>query len=298
MSAIVKRDESELAESVSGELPAIFQLAKELTQARGFIPSHLKTTGEIAAVILAGRELGLPPMTSLRSVYLVNGKVGLDASMQLALMKRAGIRHEWLADGSDCKVARLKLERPGEAPYEQVYSIDDAKRAGLANSGTWQKHTPAMLRARCVSSAARAYAPDVLSGVYSPDEIEEMRGAYAAPQQPSPRLVSTQTPAAEPVRVDVVTGEIEPVTEPEVAQPAQQPADGALSPADEIRMLVEGDLNNCGTREALIAWAGALIDVRANAKAKEAAWKAFQAKAMLCQLEPRELVDAAKAGRS
>jgi hypothetical protein len=89
-----------------------------------------------------------------------------------------------------------------------------------------------------------------------------------------------------------------------VAQPAQQPAatqqpaDGALSPADEIRMLVEGDLDNCGTREALVAWAGALIDVKANAKAKEAAWKAFQAKAMLCGFEPRELVDAAKAVRS
>lgn len=295
--AMARRDESELSVSVAAELPAIFQLAKALTQARGFIPSYLKSEGEIAAVILAGRELGLPPMTSLRSVFLVNGKVGLDASMQLALMKRAGIRHEWLADGSDCKFARLKVERNGEAPYEQVYSIDDAKRAGLAGNGSWQKHTPAMLRARCVSAAARAYAPDVLSGVYAPDEIDEMRGAYAGGTMHSigsamPSELRRPPEVTDQHQPDLV--ETEKHSDPE-AGPHHDDESG-LTPADEVRMLVEVDLDRCTSRESLVTWAQCLLGVRMPSRDKLHAWKAFETKVMLLdpKMLPRELVNEAK----
>lgn len=234
MSAIVKAGGTDVvqASSLTADLPNVFQLARALLQARGFIPAHLKTEGEIAAVILAGLELGLQPMTALRSVYLVNGKVGVDASMQLALMLRAGITHEWVADGSDCKVAHLRLERGGRK-HEQRYTIDDAKRAGLAGSGTWQKHTPAMLRARCVSSAARAFAPDVLSGVYVPDELDEIQGKYQ-PQRQQTRNAAQPAPVQATPELRVV--EAEP--EPEAPQAEEQPTPEEINSAALVQALV------------------------------------------------------------
>ena len=164
MSAIVRA-----ADDYAGGLSEILTVAKSLKQAGGFLPPHLKNEGEIVAVVLAGRELGIPPMASIRSIKLVKGNVTLDASMQLALMVRAGCKVKWLKDGSDGE-AILRLERPGQEPHESRYTLDMARKAGLTGDN-WTKHPAAMLRARCVTAAGKAYVPDVLAGVYLPDEL-------------------------------------------------------------------------------------------------------------------------------
>lgn len=194
---IVRHESSGLAQvDVASELPAIFTLARALTKASGFLPQHLRNEGEIAAVVLAGRELGIPPMAAIRSIKLIKGNVTLDASMQLALMVRAGCKVRWIADGTAGR-AELELTRPGQAPYTSHYSLEDAQKAGLTSNETWKKHPGAMLRARCVTIAGKAYCPDVLSGVYLPDELPG-----AALEQPQ-----DATPAH-----DQVTGEVEQST--------------------------------------------------------------------------------------
>lgn len=155
------------------ELPALLQLAKTLSGARGMIPAHLKSEGEIVAALLAGRELGIPPMMSLRTIHLIDGKVSLGAEVQLGLMQRAGVRSQWI-ESTDTR-AHLRLVRPGYAPHDQVYTMDDARAAGLAAKQNWQRHPRAMLRARAVSAAAKAYGADILTGVYTPDELDEIR---------------------------------------------------------------------------------------------------------------------------
>lgn len=158
--------------NVERQLPALLQLAKVLVGARGMVPSHLKSEGEIVAALLAGAELGIPPMASLRNIHLIQGRVGLDASLQLGLLLRAGIRSQWLE--STAERASLKLTRAGFEPHTQTYVIADAKAAGLTGKDNWKAHPAAMLRARCVSAAVKAYAADVVSGVYTPEELEDI----------------------------------------------------------------------------------------------------------------------------
>jgi hypothetical protein len=171
--------------NVASDLPAIFTLAKALSKAQGFIPQHLKSEGEIAAVVLAGMELGLQPMVALRSLSLIKGKVVLAADVQLALMIRAGAKVRWLSDGTDGH-AKLEVTRNGQAPYVSQFSLDMARKAGLTGDN-WQKHPAAMLRARCVSSAGRAIMPDVLAGCYVPGEIED-EPAHAKQGKPARSL--------------------------------------------------------------------------------------------------------------
>src|SRR5512139_2814132 len=115
--AIVKAEGTSLASpsEIASDLPNIFQLARALKQAQGFLPPHLRNEGELTAVILAGRELGIPPMAAIRGIKLVKGNVTLDASLQLGVMMRAGCKVEWLEDGSK-GVATLRLERPSQKP--------------------------------------------------------------------------------------------------------------------------------------------------------------------------------------
>ena len=161
-------------------LAEVFRLADRLAEAKGFIPTHLLgNPNGIAAAILTGIELGLGPMEAMRSIHIVEGKPTLAADLMLARAIRAGVKPTWLQ--SDARLASLKLERPGFAPYTSNFSIDDAKNAGLAGRGNWTKYAPAMLRARAVSAGMRAFCPDVLgSNVYTPDELEAEARAETA----------------------------------------------------------------------------------------------------------------------
>jgi hypothetical protein len=171
--AIVPAQSAGLAVGADEGLEQIFRLAEKLKNAHGFVPEHFKTEGAIAAAILAGRELGLAPMVSLRSLHVVKGKVGLNADMQLALMNRHGIMHKWLESTAEKAVLKLYTKDDPEG-HTEPWTIEDAKRANLVKSDSaWQSHPRAMLRARAISFAGRAYCPGIMNGVHTPDEVDE-----------------------------------------------------------------------------------------------------------------------------
>jgi hypothetical protein len=183
------------------DLPGVFQLADALADAQGFLPSWVKTRGQAVAVLLAGRELGIPPMRAFRVLFSIEGKVELASSEMLALLMRGGVRIQWVR--SDHEVAHVKMERPGQPPHEETFTIDDAKRAGLASKSIWQKYPKNMLRARCASNAARWYAPDLLGNAYAEgeisDEIETPSSApvsYASSGSPEVRMLNDIQDAA------------------------------------------------------------------------------------------------------
>ncbi len=223
-------------------LADVLKLAETLAQARGggFIPDHFKNASQVAAVILAGRELGVGPMASLRSFYLVNGKLGMDASFVSGRMLAHGIGLEWLTDTDEC--ASVKLTRPGCAPYVSTFSRADAERAGLWNSATWRKYPRAMLRARAITAGARAYAADAFSGsVYTREELS------ASQHDEEPRVE----------HVAVVEG-----------VPATPPDDGAE------RIVAALDVASTDVELAQLR-AGACVGVaeRGGARARERGWQ-------------------------
>lgn len=251
------------------------ELSKELAKAPQLLPKHAKTAAEILAVILAGAELGWGAMASLRSLQLVSGKLTLDASAMLGLVVRAGIEIAWEHDGSD-GVAQLKLVR-GKMSHVQRFTRDDAKRAGL-NSDTWRKYEPSMLRARCVSSAVRAFCPDVLAGAYLPGEHPD-----------------DDVPEA-PARVEPVAAPTNPERDAAVAMAAEhgfREVPERHSKEEEIAALVKVDLPNCGTLEQLSAWARELISLHGDVRASDP-WRAFQARCVAVEVNPRAAVESAK----
>ena len=71
------------------EFRQVAEMANMLKNAGDFIPSSFKgNAGAIAAAILTGRELGISPMASLRSLYVVNGKVGMSYELIVGQLRR------------------------------------------------------------------------------------------------------------------------------------------------------------------------------------------------------------------
>ncbi|GAH76036.1 unnamed protein product, partial [marine sediment metagenome] len=57
----------------------------------GFLPDTLDTPGKVIAVMLMGRELGLPPMRSVNVLFPVHGRVESDAKTMLSLVYQSGL---------------------------------------------------------------------------------------------------------------------------------------------------------------------------------------------------------------
>ena len=143
----------------------------------GFLPTSIKTAEQAIAIMLTGDELGIPKMLALRSIVVINGKPTLSADLMVALVQRAIDQHgdgEFRVLPPTPEKCTVNYRRWGWSEgHSYTYTIQDAQRAGLAGKGTWAAHPAAMLRARATSAVCRMAFPDVISGVYTPDEATE-----------------------------------------------------------------------------------------------------------------------------
>lgn len=134
----------------------------------GFLPSHIKNGAQAAAIILAGRELGMPPMRSLRSIQLISGKVSENADSQLARFKSDGGRAKFTT--LDDQTATLWLKHPNGDEHTETFTMADAKRAGL-NNANYGKFPKAMLRSRAITAGLKSIGWEGGAGAYDPDEL-------------------------------------------------------------------------------------------------------------------------------
>lgn len=135
----------------------------------GLCPTALKSPESVLFVILAGRDLGLSPVASLRGLTIIQGKIEVSADLQLGLFHRAGGKSQW-EELTDTKAA-VRLAAPWlTAPHTSSFTIEDARRAGLLNE-TWKKYPKAMLRSRAITQGLKDVGFDATAGMYAPGEI-------------------------------------------------------------------------------------------------------------------------------
>ena len=177
------------------ELTALERLAERLFKGKAF-PDTVRSVDTAFAILLKGWELGMPAMAAAAGIAIVSGKVslGADATAGACLRHRDICLYFSLVESTG-EVARYETRRAGApTPVTLAYTISQAKTAGLTGSTTWQKHAPAMLRARCAAALARAVYPDLVAGCYDPDEAAEIRGEYARAEVHAPVAVHSLAP--------------------------------------------------------------------------------------------------------
>jgi hypothetical protein len=139
-----------------------------------FVPEALRNNiAGTAAAILYGREIGLPPMTTLQTTHVIKGRVGISAEIQRALVLSAGHEIEYREVNSGRVV--IAGRRAGGVNWTEVaYSIDDAKTAGLLNNSNYRNNPTDMLIARASTRLCRMLFPDVIRGMASAEELEDL----------------------------------------------------------------------------------------------------------------------------
>lgn len=182
---------------------AAHNLASALVQTT-FVPQHFKgNTGDATAAIIAGDELGLSPLASLRSFYVVHGTPALYARAMVALVLSAG--HEvWTEKSTDAEVIVCGQRKGSNHVERSSWTTGRASKAGYTSNKKYQTQPQEMLYSKAAAEISKKVGPDVLAGIaYSVEDLEldqvgETNTAAPAATTRMSRKKPEPAPVAEP----------------------------------------------------------------------------------------------------
>ncbi|HEY6462231.1 MAG TPA: recombinase RecT [Polyangiaceae bacterium] len=159
----------------------------------------VKSPEDAVIRIMAGREIGLGAMASLRLVYSINGKVGYDA----ALIRARALQHPdceyFEPDGEiTATAATFKAKRKGRPEQRATFTIEDAARAQLATKDVWKAYPRNMLAARATVNLARLVFPEAVAGMHTVDELVGYTAADPGNDPTPPSIIDAVIEDAEP----------------------------------------------------------------------------------------------------
>tara|TARA_Y100001973_G_scaffold93459_1_gene144347 strand:- start:4465 stop:5754 length:1290 start_codon:yes stop_codon:yes gene_type:complete len=123
-----------------------------------------------------GHHFGSNMAITAQQGYVIRDTPALGADAMAGIVRNSGICKyiqitEW--DNNKCSIELARSDEPKSMSHTFTFSMDMAKRQGIARGRMWEGMPMQMLRARCMTLALRAVFPDVVSGIYSADEIAD-----------------------------------------------------------------------------------------------------------------------------
>ncbi|EBR9987722.1 recombinase RecT [Salmonella enterica subsp. enterica serovar Heidelberg] len=164
----------------------LVRFAELMACSKATVPAHLAgKPSDCLAVTMQAAQWGMNPFAVAQKTHVVNGTLGYEAQLVNAVVSSSNLlstRLNYRWDGDWSKVNGKSDKSPsltvtvsavlkGETePRELTISM---AQAGVRNSPLWEQDPRQQLAYLCVKRWARLHAPDVLLGVYTPDELQE-----------------------------------------------------------------------------------------------------------------------------
>jgi hypothetical protein len=154
-----------------------FEEAKTLSSvfaSSSLVPDALRgKEADVLFIVLTGQEMGIGPMTSMRTFDIVKGKVGMKSEAMVAHV-RASPAVEYIRCVASTPqkavwVSKLKSDRE-ECSTE--FTWQEAVTAGLSGQDMYKKWPKRMLQWRAASLHCKTHHSDIILGLYSTEEVE------------------------------------------------------------------------------------------------------------------------------
>ena len=143
-------------------------MAEALAKSRLF---GLQTPEQALALGLLCQAEGLHPAVAARDYHIIQGRASLKSDAMLSRFQSAGGKVAWSKYTDDAVSATFS--HPSGGSVEIEWTLERAKKAGLAGKDTWKAYPRQMLKARVISEGIRMILPGVVSGLYAPEEVGE-----------------------------------------------------------------------------------------------------------------------------
>lgn len=160
----------------------------------GLAPKGMNKPSSVLIAVQMGLEVGMAPMQALQSIGVINGRPGIFGDAALALCRASGLmegyRQSERGTGDELE-AVVQVKRSGDEVLEVRFSVKDAKTAKLwGKEGPWTQYPKRMLMWRARGFALRDAFGDVLRGMRTFEELQDM------PMESTPITEGTQERAS------------------------------------------------------------------------------------------------------
>jgi hypothetical protein len=174
--------------------PASFEHAQRVAKVFAssvLVPQHLR--GKVADCLLAlamARRLNEDPLVVMQSIYVVSGKAGWSAQYMIARANRSGIfssRINWRVKGKgdDLEVTAFAKLADSSEEVSVAASMAMAKAESWTKNDKYRSMPEHMLRWRSATMLIRLFAPEVMLGFSTVDEIQDVTAAHGGGAQAS-----------------------------------------------------------------------------------------------------------------
>jgi hypothetical protein len=182
-------------------LDRLWRVAQIMADSKVTIPKELQgKVGDCFAVVMQAAQWGMNPFSVAQKTHFVNGAIGYEAQLVNAVITTRApvtgrLNFEWYGDWSKVNGKEDKSFERGVIVSATIKGEDEPRVLNLSmgqvgsvrNSPNWAADPRQQIAYLATKRWARLYCPDVILGVYTPDDFED---------QPEKDI----TPAAEPAK--------------------------------------------------------------------------------------------------
>lgn len=149
--------------------------AKAMIQSN-ILPQNFRNIGDVIVLNEMSRNLQIPVILLAQQLYIVHGKVGFSGQFAIALLNKAvelGKIDKWKYEtkGKAVRVIAYK----GEDKIEGTWIDEElVAKNGWTSNSHWKNNFDLMARYRAATWFLRLHFPEMLMGMYTEDEIEDM----------------------------------------------------------------------------------------------------------------------------
>lgn len=207
-------------------LNAISAFAQMMSQGSATVPRHLQgNAADCMAVAMQAAQWQMNPFAVAQKTHLINGVLGYEAQLVNAVISRSGVlasrfEYEWYGPWEKV-IGKFNIKKGEKGEYrvpgwtmadeEGIGIIIKARLKGedqpreldlllaqarVRNSTLWADDPRQQLAYLAVKRWARLFCPDVILGVYTPDELDEREEKIINPAQ------STQSITMQDINAD------------------------------------------------------------------------------------------------
>lgn len=226
----------------------VMRVAEMMSKGVSTVPKHLQNNpSDCAAVVLQAMQWKMFPFAVAQKTHVVNGVLGYEAQLISAVLNscapiKGRLEYEWFGPWENV-VGKFKVCKNSDGKEYRVADYSLADEAGLGvrvsativgedkprvlelllaqartrNSTMWADDPKQQLAYLATKKWSRLHCPDVIMGVYSPDELEEVAPIVVNPEaddSPKAKPQPAETPAAKPEGASTVEATYEVLLTP------------------------------------------------------------------------------------
>lgn len=291
----------------TGRYQQIIAFAEMMAKSSAMVPRHLQNKpSDCAAIVMQSVQWRMNPFAVAQKTHLINGVLGYEAQLVNAVITSLAptkdrLHFEWYGDWSKVlgnvreATSQTKKDDEGKPKKYMVpnWGLSDEhglgikvwatmqgeteprvldlllKQARTRNSTLWADDPRQQLAYLAIKRWSRLYCPDVIMGVYTPDELEPETEIELNPSTVTPIRPTVVQPASTKPAAPVADAEFEVVAtengtaapESSTSAPAAEPKQTTLIPENDgeepkvlaspnMLKIVKVKLENSGIAEA------------------------------------------------